>query len=167
MRHYRADMREFVTAISGLGTKLAVILVQLPPSLSFEPAVARRFFKSLVELRIARIACEPRHPSWFTTEAADQLLSLLGVARVAADPPRGERGHLPGGATSLIYYRLHGSPRVYFSTYDADFMTGLATDLRRLSRPERNLWCVFDNTAAHGAWHNAEQLQTLLKIQPG
>ena len=163
MRHYRDDLREYAAAISGLGTKLAVILVQLPPSLSFERAVARRFFKSLVELRIAQIACEPRHPSWFTTAAADQMLSQLGVARVAADPPRGERGHLPGGATSLIYYRLHGSSRAYYSTYDRNFIGGLAAELTRLSRPERSLWCVFDNTAAYGAWYNAEQLQALLE----
>jgi uncharacterized protein YecE (DUF72 family) len=32
-----------------------------------------------------RIACEPRHPSWFD-DGADALLARLEVARVAADP---------------------------------------------------------------------------------
>jgi uncharacterized protein YecE (DUF72 family) len=76
----------FAREVAGLGGKLGVILVQLPPSLALDTAVARAFFKRLADaIPAADVACEPRHASWFTTEA-DDLLAGLKVARVAADP---------------------------------------------------------------------------------
>jgi uncharacterized protein YecE (DUF72 family) len=71
----------------GLGDKLAVHLVQLPPSLAFDAALAGPFFAMLRNATAAGIACEPRHASWFEG-AADTLLTDYRVARVAADPAK-------------------------------------------------------------------------------
>lgn len=80
-------IKAFLEQVGTLGAKLGCLLVQLPPSLSFEPAVAGRFFGKLPELTTVAVACEPRHASWFTPEA-DTLLDQLRIARVAADPAR-------------------------------------------------------------------------------
>jgi uncharacterized protein YecE (DUF72 family) len=75
----------FTHEIEGLGPKLGVVLVQLPPSLHFERPTAARFFASLRERTHATIACEPRHASWFTSDV-DQWMRERRIARAAADP---------------------------------------------------------------------------------
>jgi uncharacterized protein YecE (DUF72 family) len=162
LRRYRSELLQFLGEISGLGRKLSVILVQLPASLAFESRVAKRFFESLAAQSSVRVACEPRHSSWFTARASD-LLQLLGIARVAADPSANPGGTLPGGSQSLVYYRLHGSPRMYYSSYSVEYLTSLAAQIRESRAITDNVWCIFDNTARHEAWPNAQQLLTLLK----
>lgn len=71
----------FAAEVGGLGGKLGVILVQLPPSLALDPSAAGQFFEQLRNaIPAADIACEPRHVSWFTAEA-NALLAGLQVAR--------------------------------------------------------------------------------------
>src|SRR3954469_5198385 len=52
-----------------LGEKLGLLLVQLPPSLVFDAAVAEGFFEDLRSLFAGDVACEPRHRTWFEPEA--------------------------------------------------------------------------------------------------
>jgi uncharacterized protein YecE (DUF72 family) len=162
LRHYRKELQQFLKEVAGLGQKLRVILVQLPASVGFERSVATRFFKSLTDRCSSHIACEPRHDSWFTA-SADALLCRHDVARVAADPAKAPGAGLPGGSKRLAYYRLHGSPRIYYSAYGPDFLTQLAANIKALSSITREVCCVFDNTARHEAWSNALQLGALLR----
>jgi len=112
LRRCRSELRKFIDEISGLGRKLSVILVQLPASLAFESRVSGHFFELLAAHSSVRLACEPRHPSWFSASASD-FLQRHGIARVAADPSKNPGGDLPGGSRNLVYYRLHGSPKMY------------------------------------------------------
>jgi uncharacterized protein YecE (DUF72 family) len=130
------------------------LLVQLAPSLAFDAGVARAFFKKLRRQCDHGIALEPRHASWFGSRA-DRLLNEYEVARVAADPPRAEGGGEPGGWRGLAYFRLHGSPRIYYSSYEDDFLDALAGKLRDLRRRRIPTWCIFDNTALGAATDNA------------
>ena len=63
----------------GLGSKLAVLLVQLPPKLAFAADEAEQFFVALAAIGDAQIICEPRHPSWFEPEPE----RLLATSRSA------------------------------------------------------------------------------------
>src|SRR4028119_552857 len=87
---------DFLAQASVLGIKLAVLLVQLPPRLELDPAVARAFFAELRRRTVAEVACEPRNGTWFTDDA-DALLRELHVARVAADPAICTEAATPGG----------------------------------------------------------------------
>lgn len=69
-----AALGEFLAQVEGLGDKLGVLLVQLPPKLEFDPAAAPAFFTDLAARTLAPIACEPRNASWFTP-AADAALA--------------------------------------------------------------------------------------------
>ncbi len=151
----------FVAETRGLGGKLAVILVQLPPSLAFDSSVATAFFAALKQRTAAAIACEPRHPSWFEEEG-DRLLQEAGVARVAADPARVEAAAWPGGWRGLTYYRLHGSPVMYRSSYDDGRLEAYAEALAGERAAGREAWCIFDNTASSAATGDALRLQQLL-----
>jgi uncharacterized protein YecE (DUF72 family) len=144
----------FTEEVAPLGDKLAVLLVQLPPKLAFEPAVAEDFFADLRQRSPAAIACEPRHPSWFEDEA-DGLLLRLEVARVAADPAVVPRAALPGGWRGLDYWRLHGSPAMYRSAYGAERLEPYAAAVAGAAAAGRPAWCMFDNTASSAATGDA------------
>jgi uncharacterized protein YecE (DUF72 family) len=74
---------------------------------------------------------------------------------VAADPPRVEGGSEPGGWRGLAYFRLHGSPRIYYSSYGDDYLDALAEKLRALRRRRIRTWCIFDNTTLGAGTGNA------------
>jgi uncharacterized protein YecE (DUF72 family) len=158
-----ADLLDrFVTEAGGLSDKLGVLLVQLPPSLGFDARDASRFFADLRQRVDVGLACEPRHASWFTA-AADALLAKHKVARVAADPARVPEAGAPGGWQGLAYYRWHGSPRIYYSDYDAAALAALRYRLDAASDRGIPAWCIFDNTAAFAALGNALTLAAAKK----
>lgn len=153
-----AALGAFAEEVSLLGEKLGVVLVQLPPSLAFDAALADAFFASLRAALDRDVAVEPRHASWFADDA-DALLVRHRIVRVAADPPRAPGADVPGGWRGLAYFRLHGSPRVYYSAYDAAFIARIADAIARCDAPA---WCIFDNTAGSAAAANALELKTAL-----
>jgi uncharacterized protein YecE (DUF72 family) len=166
LRGCREEIARFSGEVCALGAKLSVVLVQLPPSLEFEQRVAAEFFARLRDAIPAHIVCEPRHLSWFDA-GVDRRLARWGIARAGADPAPDERGASPAGDLSVVYFRLHGSPRMYYSSYDAQFLErvhGLA--LNHLDAG-RTVWCIFDNTAEFAAWDNALELQALDRAHPG
>lgn len=152
-----ALLRRFLEEASPLGPKLACLLVQLPPSLAFDDAVAAAFLETLRKHWPGRAAMEPRHASWFEP-GADRLMRGFKVARVLADPVRHEPGRMPGGWPGFVYVRLHGSPRMYYSEYESTVMGALAQRLRLAQTECEEAWCIFDNTASGAAVTNALQL---------
>lgn len=137
-----------------LGEKLGVLLVQLPPNLAFDPVVAERFFDGLESQTSARIACEPRHASWFD-QAADTLLAKCHIARVAADPAPAASCANPGGWPGLKYFRLHGSPVIYRSAYGTQLVADYAQRLEQSADAGQDGWCILDNTASSAAISDA------------
>lgn len=152
----------FFEEVGGLGDKLACLLVQLPPSFAFDAALTEAFFAVLRARFAGALAMEPRHASWFTAEA-DALLEAAQVARVLADPVRHEAGRAPGGWPHRMYLRLHGTPRVYYSSYETPVLQQLATRLLQADAQGADCWCIFDNTASGAAVGNALDLQRLLE----
>ena len=149
----------FLQETSALGEKRGPLLVQLPPSLAFDSDIVDTFFASVRAHHDGAVVCEPRHATWFDTEA-DALLARHQVARVAADPAPAAGGAEPGGWPGLTYFRLHGSPRMYWSRYSEEDLSRLADRLR--STATSAVWCVFDNTAAGAALENALSLRDRL-----
>jgi uncharacterized protein YecE (DUF72 family) len=160
LRAARQPLNKFLAGVAGLGRRLGPLIVQLPPSLAFEPRVARTFFALLRECHDGAVVCEPRHASWFSGQT-DALLMRNRIGRVAADPAVVPAAAQPGGWPGIVYYRLHGSPRKYWSIYDADRLSHWAQALKALPRGTP-AWCVFDNTASSGAAGNALQMRKIL-----
>jgi uncharacterized protein YecE (DUF72 family) len=162
LRDAAEPLRQHLEDAGALGPKLAVHLVQLPPSLAFDAALADGFFAQIKELAgAAAIACEPRHASWFEPEA-EQLLERRQVARVAADPARVPAAAHPGGWRGLAYFRLHGSPIMYRSSYRDGRLQVYADQLRAAGE---GAWCIFDNTASSEAMGDVLALMALLEGQ--
>jgi uncharacterized protein YecE (DUF72 family) len=156
-----AAIDRFLAEVGGLGDKLAILLLQLPPSFAFDARATADFLRETCSRTAARIVCEPRHASWFVPEA-DALLADMAVARVAADPAKVPDAAMPGGWRGLTYMRLHGSPVMYRSAYDAERLRSFAASIDAEAMAGRPVWCMFDNTAASAALGDALRLRVLV-----
>jgi len=146
-----ALLDRFAGEAGALGTKLGCVLVQLPPSLAFDPVAAQAALAALQARFGCLLACEARHRSWFGGEAS-ALLRELGITRVIADPCPGEAG--PYVATAATpYVRLHGSPRIYLSSYEQQRLERVRAWLAQ--QAAQAPWCIFDNTASGAATADA------------
>ncbi|MES1195417.1 MAG: DUF72 domain-containing protein [Steroidobacter sp.] len=160
LRCAREDLQQFLTEVNGLGNRLGPLLIQLPPSMKFDAKVVSHFLRMLRDLYQGTAVCEPRHKSWFE-QPAESLLIGHNISRVAADPPVAATGEKPGGDTQLVYYRLHGSPRTYWSGYSQERLIAWVNEIRL--HGNKTVWIIFDNTAAGYATSNALQMRELLK----
>ncbi len=155
----------FADETSGLGEKLGPILVQLPPKFEFNAGLSGDFIAGIRERFTGDIVWEPRHATWFTREV-ETLFAEHHIARVAADPARVPEAAVPAGAAAIVYYRLHGSPRIYYSKYTSEFVGCVAERIRAATEAGSEAWCIFDNSALGAATEDALALKLLLQ-QPG
>jgi uncharacterized protein YecE (DUF72 family) len=153
LRDADEQLDRFALETGELGDKLGCVLVQLPPRGVFDEAAARDFLPRLRGRFGCMLALEARHPTWFA-EPATALLQEHGIIRVIADPPAGQPGpHVP--TTQAAYLRLHGAPKIYYSSYPRDFLLKVERRITELTAGGADVWCIFDNTAAFAAVPNA------------
>jgi uncharacterized protein YecE (DUF72 family) len=157
-------LKQFLGEVGGLGSNLGCLLIQLPPSFAFQRAVVRPFLALLRRRFDGDAVLEPRHLSWFDPDA-DAFLREFNIGRVASDPALCAAAARPGTAGAMAYFRLHGSPRMYYSNYEDDFLRGVAAELKEHARSQP-AWCIFDNTAHGFATTNALRLMTMLRNRP-
>lgn len=152
---------QFIGEVEGLGSKLGALLVQLPPSLGFDARVASTFFAMVRRRTSAPIVCEPRHRTWFEANAG-LALKRYEISRAGADPAITDEAATPGPFGRLRYWRWHGSPRMYYSSYSEDALAALANQVRGQLSKRVAAWVILDNTAHGYATANAARLKTLL-----
>lgn len=155
----REPLERFLDEIAGLGNTLGPLLLQLPPKYAFDTRRVGRFLELLRSRHDGPVVCEPRHQTW-TTSAAAKLLTTFRVARVAADPPRAAGLESPDAWPGLVYYRWHGSPRPYFSSYSQEQLRELAV---KVTVSTVDAWCIFDNTGSGSAAGNALDLREFFR----
>src|SRR4051794_35312660 len=112
-------LARFAEESGGLGGRRGASPAHLPPSFAFAGDVASRFLDAFDLIVGGQMVLEPRHASWFEA-SAEALLVHHRVVRVAADPALHPGAGEPGGWSGIAYFRLHGAPRVYWSSYPAD-----------------------------------------------
>lgn len=157
----KAALAQFCVEVASLGEKLGCLLLQLPPSLALDKTTARNFFSQLRNSTNAPVVCEPRHATWFDEQGAETLREA-GVSRVWADPSP-VASVVPVHAPKLLYIRLHGSPRLYYSEYEEPFLEAISARIINAQIANTEVWCIFDNTAAGKAVPNALTLTENLK----
>jgi uncharacterized protein YecE (DUF72 family) len=164
LRDAREPLVAFLAQTDGLAQKRGPLLVQLPPSFSFDAAIVRPFLDLVRGEYDGPVVCEPRHPTWFSPHV-NSLFDSYRISRVAADPPPGPAAAVPAGWPRVAYFRLHGSPRMYWSRYDEHDIAILADTVRDIPCADE-AWCVFDNTASGAAIENAWQLHEHVTVNP-
>lgn len=136
----------FLQDIAPLGEKRGPLLFQLPPSLAFDPEEMARTLETVRDADQGPIVVEVRHKSWASVDAV-VLLRKYRIDRVLADPAR--VWPVESFADPLRYIRLHGTPKVYYSSYTDEQIRAFS----QLLAPDG--WCIFDNTASGAAIENA------------
>lgn len=150
----QARLDDALLPVRALGDKAGALLVQLPPSLDFDPEKVKSFLARLRSAYSGMVAWEPRHPGW-DVAGADQLLSTHEVTRALTEIPNAATPHQASGC----YVRLHGTPRRYRSSYSDADLAALAAWLAEESGPS---FVVFDNTAGPAGVANALTLKSLV-----
>jgi uncharacterized protein YecE (DUF72 family) len=143
--------------MAGLGPKLAVVLVQLPPRMKFDADRVERFFK-LVARRRRRHAIEPRDASWFTDDAL-AFMRRRNIALVVGETP-----HWPthrAVSADFIYLRFHGPGRTYASNYDDEALREWAERIKGWRAEGRDVYAYFNNDELGYAPKNALRLREL------
>ncbi|WP_082056578.1 DUF72 domain-containing protein [Pseudomonas sp. 10-1B] len=92
-----------------------------------------------------------------------ELLRQRHAGPVAASPSRFAADAHPAGWPGLVYWRLHGEPRIYHSEYSQQYLQQLAERLQRSHAAGEATWCIFDNTASGAALGNALALERYLR----
>jgi uncharacterized protein YecE (DUF72 family) len=148
---------------AGLGTKLAVVLWQLPRNFRCNLERLESFARALHAWRRTRHAIEFRHPSWFVDEVAECLRAhRIAVCQSdAADWPLWD-----AVTTDLVYVRLHGHAVTYASAYAESELRAWARKARRWLREGRDVHVYFDNDAWGHAPRDALRLLAMLRRAP-
>lgn len=174
------------SGVLALGTRLDVLLWQLPARMRFEPSRLEPFLAALPRTagaaarlaarhddRIApertlletdhpdhplRHALEPRHPSFSSDEAAS-LLREHDVALVHSDSP-GRWPAFDRDTASFRYVRLHGHSELYASRYADRTLDAWAEHCRAWLATGQDVHVYFDNDArGHAPWDAVRLLE--------
>lgn len=151
-----AWVERLARAMSQLGERAGVVLVQLPPTLPYDHARLDYFLGCLPPG--LRVACEFRHPSWHRDEVFN-LLERSGAAYCVmsgAGLPCVLRATAP-----FVYLRLHGPSHdwLYAGSYSDDDLRWWADRIGEWAGQGREVWAYFNNDGEGNAVRNALALR--------
>lgn len=148
-------LEDFYTSIqNGLRQKLGCVLFQLPPQLIYSEDLLQKIIANLNPS--FKNVLEFRHESWWNKFTFQQLKKNKIIFCGISYPK------LPDNiikTNTTLYYRLHGVPVLYKSSYPEFFLEELTGELNNLKIKEA--WIYFNNTWGTAAIENARFLQNL------
>ena len=140
---------------AGLKQKLGCVLFQLPPQLVYSE---ERLERLIVNLHPDyKNVLEFRHASWWRPVVLRKL-KKHNIIFCGTSYPK-----LPDDViknNKRLYYRLHGVPVLYKSSYDAPFLEKLVEQIKNAKATEA--WIYLNNTWGTAAIENGKFLQELL-----
>ncbi len=141
--------------------KLAAALLQLPPSLPFEPETVRAFYERLP--RDLPVAVEFREPSWLAPASFD-LLREFGLAYVVVDEPLLPIRLEVTAPFAYVRWHGHGAPLWYDYTYSAAELEAWVPRVRTLAERAAVIYGFFNNHFRGDAAVNGQRLSDLLNL---
>jgi uncharacterized protein YecE (DUF72 family) len=152
-------LNDFYTTIAeGLLEKLGAVLFQFPAKIACSNEFLQRIIQNL-NTSFNNVV-EFRHASWWDDHVFQQLaqnnISFCGI----------NIENLPDTIidnTSLIYYRFHGKPHLYYSQYPLTTIKNFAEALKEKAGV-KTVYVYFNNTATIAAINNAVELENELVI---
>lgn len=161
LRDVEEPMERFFNAFSPMLKKMGPVLIQLPPSCSFNKEVAANFFDLLKDkYSIVDFVLEPRHTSWLEEESINLLKEYkIGfvISQSGVGFPYAE--HV---TSKNIYVRFHGPGKLYDSSYSEEQLSYFADLFKKWLKEKHKLWIFFNNCYYGVAIDNAKVLENLL-----
>ncbi|MCX7983148.1 MAG: DUF72 domain-containing protein [Syntrophales bacterium] len=151
LKNCEEAVSKFLEGVSLLGERLGCLLIQLPPSLSFERETVKAF-RPLIPHHF-KVAIEARNKTWFTQECIDTLREL-GLGWCISDTA-GRYPYREEITTDFVYIRLHGSQSLYRSCYTDE---ELETWKEKIKDWKKETYVYFDNDYMAYAPFNAARL---------
>jgi uncharacterized protein YecE (DUF72 family) len=136
----------------GLKEKLGPILFQLPPDMVFTDENLQAIIKSLDYSFLNVVEC--RHITWWDKKVF-AAFKKYKICFCSISYPG-----LPDDVittTKNVYYRFHGIPKLYYSSYEKAFLEKV-TEVIKASGASK-AFVYFNNTASSGAIENAEYMK--------
>jgi len=148
-----------------LGRKLAVVLIQLPPSLKANLPLLLGFLDSMRRVwgdLMPRIAVEFRHNSWLNDDVYSSLRKE-GVCVAISDHRQCRVEH--SNNVDFLYIRKHGPDGYYGGSYSDEELQSCATLIsKHLSVGD--VFVYFNNDTHACAPRDAQRLKRLVRVTP-
>lgn len=154
----RESLERFLAPTAPLADRLALVLLQLPPSLRFD---ARLLDGSLDQLPqgFPPLAWEPRHGSFAEGAALDWFRERRQGLAVADSG--GRYPTIKTFTAPPAYLRFHGPAGLYASAYSEGQLAEWATWIRREVPAGTTVYAFFNNDVGGHAVANARMLRAL------
>jgi uncharacterized protein YecE (DUF72 family) len=148
------QLQEFYETVKeGLKNKLGCILFQLPASVEFSEEKLERIINAMDNS--FNNVIEFRNISWWNEKVFAALKKKKIIfCGVSINKLPGE----PVIIADAIYYRFHGVPKLYYSSYKEEEIKIVADSMIN-SKKIKKAFIYFNNTASLAAIENAEWLQ--------
>jgi uncharacterized protein YecE (DUF72 family) len=150
-------VHDFYDAISnGLRDKLGSVLFQLHPAIHYGEPELKRIVENLDPSFVNVV--EFRHESWWRPKVR-QVLQEAGIVFCGISYPT-----LPDTVEKTapsMYYRFHGVPKLYLSSYSNKVLTHVAEEIKRRKGVEE-VYIYFNNDIDVAAVRNARTLQKIV-----
>ncbi|HYH14435.1 MAG TPA: DUF72 domain-containing protein [Flavisolibacter sp.] len=163
LRDVEEPLERFFTVFAPLYPFMGPVLIQLPPMLRYNAAVAESFF-DLIRTRYSdqRFVLEVRHDTWMQEEAI-RLLHHYQIGFVISQSfhffPYAE------WVTSKdVYLRFHGPKELYASGYSQEMLREYAIKCKKWINTGHTVWAYFNNDIHGYAFQDAQTLQGLLEV---
>ncbi|RFM30650.1 DUF72 domain-containing protein [Deminuibacter soli] len=155
-------LQRFFDVFDRMQSKMGPVLLQLPPSLRFNPAICENLF-SLLKKQYHQydFALEVRHESWLQQESIS-LMKHYHIAFVVAQSGKGFP-YAEYSTAKHMYIRFHGPEGLYNSAYTGKQLQYFAAHIKEWRNSGHNVWAFFNNDISGYAIENARQLLTLLQ----
>ena len=162
LKNCQAQLLANKILLDGLGDKLKIILVQLPPSLHFDYNLLKNFLeltKTPAGNWLPKLAFEFRHQSWLT-EKTYNLLNDYNCALCLAD----WKSCTPQKPNDVdfVYIRRHGPSGRYAGCYTEEHLKSDARKIREYLKNGKDVYVFFNNDISGYAVKNAQELIHLL-----
>ncbi len=143
----------YSTIKEGLKEKLGCVLFQLPPRMKYKREKLEQIIDNLNPA--FNNVLEFRHDSWWNAEVYNKL-SKQNITFCGMSHPQ-----LPGEViqnTRVLYFRFHGVPHLYSSSYDTDTLKRISNEINEnLSIKEAFIY--FNNDIDGSAIKNATEME--------
>jgi uncharacterized protein YecE (DUF72 family) len=151
------ELGDFYNSVAtGLRNKLGSILFQLHPGIAFSEEKLEQILKSLDASFVNVI--EFRHESWWRPSVVKALQQANVTFCGISYPGLPENVYK---TSPTMYYRFHGVPKLYLSSYNKAKLEGVVTEIKQ-KRGVEDIYVYFNNDIEVAAVRNARTVQRLV-----
>ncbi len=157
LRNCTEEINWFFSSFEPLQSKIAVYLIQLPPSLNYDPGRLNEFLYLLPQYSYA---LEFRNSSWYRDDIYD-LLSQRGVAFCIHDMQGLQTERVV--TSEMLYLRFHGYSGLYGGDYPDSVLKDWAHFIKEQHARGNSILGYFNNDIGGFAVKNCKRLEELTR----